>query len=318
MAISSEQALTTHPATSLPFDKNGQMPPWRPTPAFWLRRLSIALALALIALVYCITPMLMRDGPSLQTIGTAIVQNRCGTGGSQNDPITTACTLIVQFTSGGVSHSALLQRSLPFPVTLSEALVTYHERSLLGLSIFGHLVVTRLAAPTGQVLADQGTQIVADAQAQLPGGIPQAVALVLLLAAVFTFFYPWPVWKVRVNAEVLTMRAVEVRNAERLPRRRYLATLRWQTNILMQQEVKLPGKLYHRLCPGDRVLLTYEHLRSGAFKALRTHLPRSRKGWLAPDVMQLGALTPWRWRWLFIALLWLEIPVSLLLLAAVS
>ncbi len=317
MAISSEQSLTTYLATSLPFDKNGQMPPWRPTPAFWLRRLSIALALALIALVYFITPMLMRDGPSLQTIGTAIVNNGCSPGGL-SDPITATCTLMVQFTSNGVNHSARLQRSLPFPSTLSEALVTYHERSLLGLSAFSHLVVTRVATPSGQVLTGQGVQIVADAQAQLPGGIPQAVALAVLLAAVFTFFYPWPAWKVRVNAEVLAMRVVEVRNADHLPRQRHLATLRWQTSILMKQEVRIPGKLSRRLRPGDRVLLTYEHLRSGTFKALRVHLPQSHKGWLAPDAMQIGALTPWRWRWLFIALLWLEIPVSLLLLAAVS
>ena len=319
MAISSETPLTTHPAASLPFDKHGQMPPWRPTPAFWLRRLSIALALALIGLVYFITPMLMRDGPSVQAVGSAMVDNHCGaTSSGQSDPITPHCTVTVHFISSGVAHSAWLQQPVPFPVTPSEALITYHERSLLGFSRFGHLVVTRIVAPTGELLTNPGAQIIADAQAQLPAGILQAVALVILLAALLTFFYPWPAWKVRVNAEVLAMREVEVHSAEHLPRRRHLAMLRWQTNILMQHEVRIPGRLYRRLRPGDAALLTYEHLRSGAFKALRVHLPHSRKGWLPPGVIQIGALTPWRWRWLLIGLLWLEIPVALLLLATVS
>ncbi|HEU5368189.1 MAG TPA: hypothetical protein VFU69_06980 [Ktedonobacterales bacterium] len=320
MAISSEQPLTAHPATSLPFDVAGHMPPWRPTPAFWLRRLSIALALILIALVYFITPTLMRDGPSMQAAGVAGVDNRCASSSaSQNSPIGAGvCVLIVQFPQGGAAHEARLQQAAPFPGSLTTLLVTYHQRSLLGFTGLGHLVVTRIAAPDGQAFTEQGTQIIADAQTQLPPGLPQAVALVILLAGLFTFFYPWPVWKVRVNAEVVAMRQIEFHNAERLPVKRSLATLGWQTNRPMQHEVHIPGKLYRRLRPGDHVILTYEHLRSGAFKALRVHLPGSHKGWLVPGVIQVGALTPWRWRWLVIGLLWLEIPLSLLLLTKIS
>jgi hypothetical protein len=320
MAISSEQPLTAHPATSLPFDVAGHMPPWRPTPAFWLRRLSIALALILIALVYFITPTLMRDGPSTQVAGVAEIDNRCvSSSASHSAPIGVGvCVLTVQFPQGGMTHVARLQQAAPFPGSLSTLLVVYHQRSLLGFSGLGHLVVTRIAVPNGQVLTEQDAQIIADAQTQLPPGLPQAVAVMILLAGVFTFFYPWPVWKVRVNAEVLAMRQIEFRNAEHLPVRRSLATLGWQTNRPMQYEVSIPGKLYRRLRPGDRVILTYEHLRSGAFKALRVHLPGSHKGWLAPGAIQVGALTPWRWRWLMIGLLWLEIPLSLLLLTKIS
>lgn len=320
MAISSEQPLIAQPATSLPFDVAGHMPPWRPTPAFWLRRLSIALALILIALVYLITPTLMRDGPSMQATGLAGIDNRCASSSaSQNTPIgAVVCVLTVQFPQQGAAHVARLQQSTPFPGSLTILLVTYHQRSLLGFTGLGHLVVTRIAVPDGQALTGQGTQIIADTQTQLPPGLPQAVALVILLAGLFTFFYPWPVWKVRVNAEVLAMRQIEFHNAERLPVRRSLATLGWHTNRSMQHEVHIPGKLYRRLRPGDHVILTYEHLRSGAFKALRVHLPGSHKGWLAPGVIQVGALTPWRWRWLMIGLLWLEIPLSLLLLTQIS
>ncbi len=296
------------------------MPPWHPTPAFWLRRLSIALALALIALVYFITPALMRDGPPMQTTGVAAIDNRCATSTSgQHDPaIAGACLLTVRFTHSGTEHVARLQHATPFPDNLTSLLVHYHQRSLLGFAPLGHLVVTSIAAPNGQVLTDQGASIIADTQTQIPAGLPQAVALVLLLAGVFTFFYPWPVWKVRVNAQVLALRQIEVLNAERLPIKRHLATLGWHTNIPMQHQVRIPGKLYRRLRPGSRVILTYEHLRSGAFKALRVHLPHSHKGWLAPGDIQIGALTPWRWRWLLIALLWLEVPLALLLLATVS
>jgi hypothetical protein len=316
MAISSGQPLISHPATSLPFDVAGHMPPWHPTPAFWLRRLSIALALILIALVYFITPMLMRDGPSFQATGVAAVDDRCGF--SQNDPAAGACILTVRFSLGGVEHVARLQQATPFPETLTTLLIAYHQRSLLGFTHLGHLVVTRIAAPSGLVLTSPGAQIMADTQTPLPPGLPQAVAVALLLAGIFTFFYPWPVWKVRVNAEIVAMRQIELRNREQLPMKRYLATLRWQTNIPLQHEVSIPGKLYRRLRPGNRAILTYEHLRSGAFKALRVHLPRSSKGWLAPGDIQVGALTPWRWRWLLIGLLWLEVPLSLLLLAMVS
>ncbi|HEY7349963.1 MAG TPA: hypothetical protein VH599_16720 [Ktedonobacterales bacterium] len=320
MAISSEQPLTAHPATSLPFDVAGHMPPWRPTPAFWLRRLSIALALALIALAYFITPTLMRDGAPMQASALAAVDNRCAdhNPGESDPAIAGACILTVHFTQDGANHVARLQHATPFPDTLSTLLVIYHQRSLLGLPDLGHLVITSISAPNGQVFTDQGTQISADTQTQIPAGVPQAVALAILLAGVFTFFYPWPVWKVRVNAEVVAMRQIEFRNRERLPMKRHLATFVWHTNIPMQREVSIPGKLYRRLRPGDSAILTYEHLRSGAFKALRVHLPRSRKGWLAPGVIQVGALTPWRWRWLLIGLLWLEIPLSLLLLATVS
>jgi hypothetical protein len=320
MAVSSQQPLTAHPATSLPFDVSGHMPPWHPTPAFWLRRLSIALALVLIALAYFITPLLMREGAGVQTTGAAAVDNRCSANSpAQNDPATaSACILTVQFMQGNASHVARLQQATPFPNDLTNLLVVYHERSLLGLTHLGHLVVTRITAPDGQVLTDQGTQIMVDTPTQIPMGLPQAVALVLLLAGAFTFFYPWPAWKLRVNAEVIGMRQIEINHEAHLPVKRSLATLRWHTNIPMQQEVGIPGKLYRRLRPGDHAILTYEHLRSGAFKALRVHLPRSGKGWLAPDVIQVGALTPWRWRWLLIGLLWLEIPLSLLLLATVS
>ena len=319
MAISSEQPLIAHPAASLPFDVAGHMPPWRPTPAFWLRRLSIALALALVALVYLITPALMRNGPPAQTTGNATADNQCSAGGSaQDNAALAACVLIVHFTQSGAEHVVRLQSAAPFPLAISEVLIAYHERSLLGFSLLGHLVVTRIATPGGQALTSQGTPISVDTQTQLPAGVPPAVAVVILLASLLIFFYPWPAWKVRVNAEVVAMRRVELRSEEDTPIRRHLATLRWETNIPMQQEVSIPGKLYRRLRPGDRTILTYEHLRSGAFKALRVHLPRSRKGWLAPGTIQIGALTPWRWRWLLISLLWLEIPLSLLLLATNS
>jgi hypothetical protein len=320
MAISSEQSITTHPVAALPFDAAGRMPPWRPTAAFWLRRLSIALALALIALVYFITPTLMRDGPSRQVLASATVANYCApaSGGQAGSAGASLCTLVVHFIQSDSSHIARLQRSTPFPDTISAALITYHERSLLGISLFGHLVVTRIATPTGQTLLNTGAQVLVDTQTQLPPNLPQAVALALLLAALLTFFYPWPVWKVRVNAEVVSMRRIEVRNRDHLPVQRHLARLRWQTSIFMEQEVSIPGRLYRRLRPGDHAILIYEHLRSGAFKALRAHLPRSRQGWLEPGTIQIGALTPWRWRWLFIAFLWLEIPVSLLLLSTIS
>jgi uncharacterized protein YjeT (DUF2065 family) len=318
MAISSEQSLQAHSATALPFDVAGQMPPWHPTPTFWLRRLSIALALVLVALVYFITPLLMRDGPSIQTTGTALVDNRCASLG-QNDPATAGiCLLTVQFLQAGAEHVARLQQATPFPNELTNLLVVYHQRSLLGFTGLGHLVVTRVAAPNGQILSTQGSVIIADTQTQMPTGLPQAVALVMLLAGVFTLLYPWPVWKVRVTAKVLAMRQIELTRAGQMPVKRSLASLGWQTNLPMQQEVRIPGKLYRRLRPGDHALLTYEHLRSGAFKALRVHLPDSRKGWLAPGMIQIGALTPWRWRWLLISLLWLEIPFSLLLLTRVS
>ncbi len=317
MAISSEQPLIAQPAASLPFDLAGHMPLWRPTPTFWLRRLSIAFALVLLALVYFITPALMRDGAAVQTSGFATIDNQCSPD-VNGVALATSCALTVHFTQGGAEHTARLQRASPLPDTLDAVLITYHQRSLLGFPIFSHLVVTRIATPAGQVFTDQGTAIIADAQTQLPAGIPQAVALVLLLAGLLTFFYPWPVWKVRVNAEVVRMRRVEVRSGARPPTRRYLATLKWQTNIHMQHETPIPGKLYRRLRVGSHAILTYEHLRSGVFKPLRVHLPRSRKGWLEPGVVQIGALTPWRWRWLFIGLLWLEIPLALLLLSSIS
>ena len=320
MSISSEQSITTHPVATLPFDAAGRMPFWQPTPTFWLRRLSIALALALIALVYFITPTLMRDGPSRQVLASATVANYCSTASASQAGATGAslCVLVVHFIQSNSSHIAQLQRSTPFPNTISEALITYHVRSLLGIPFLGHVVVTRIATPTGQTLINTGAQVLVDTQTQLPPNLPQAVSLALLLGALLTFFYPWPVWKVRVNAEVVSMRRIEVRNHDRLPAQRHLARLRWQTNIPMQQEVSISGRIYHRLRPGDHAILTYEHLRSGAFKALRVHLPRSRRGWLEPGTIQIGALTPWRWRWLFIAFLWLEIPVSLLLLATIS
>jgi|GEM_PF-2273134 len=319
MAISSDQPLIAHPAASLPFDIAGHMPLWRPTPAFWLRRLSIALALVLLALVYFITPTLMRDGAATQTSGFATIDNRCSPSSVDLSVVpTTSCALTVHFTQDGAEHTARLQRAAPFPDILNTVLIIYHQRSLLGFPLFSHLVVTRIATPDGQVFTDQGTPIIADAQTQLPTGIPQAVALVLLLAGLLTFFYPWPVWKVRVNAEVVAMRRVEMPSGTRPPTQRYLATFKWQTNILMQHEAPLPGKLYRRLRVGAHAILTYEHLRSGAFKPLRVHLPRSRKGWLEPGVVQIGALTPWRWRWLFIGLLWLEIPLALLLLSSIS
>lgn len=320
MAISSEQSISTHPVATLPFDAAGRMPPWRPTPTFWLRRLSIALALTLIALVYFITPTLMRDGPSRQVRASVTVANYCApaSAGQPGAAGASLCVLIVHFIQSNSRHIAQLERATPFPDTISEALITYHERSLLGIPLFGHLVVTRIATPTGQTLINTGVQVLVDAQSQLPANLPQAVALALLLGALLTFFYPWPVWKVRVNAEVVSMRRIEVRNRDRLPAQRHLARMRWQTSIPMEQEVSIPGRLYRRLHPGDQALLTYEHLRSGVFKALRVHLPRSRRGWLAPDTIQIGALTPWRWRWLFIAFLWLEVPLSLLLLSTIS
>ncbi len=320
MAISSQQPPAPHPATSLPFDVAGHMPPWRPTPAFWLRRLSIAGALTLIALVYFITPALMRDGAAMGATGVAAVDNRCADNSpGQNDAASAgACILTIRFTENGTDHVARLQRATPFPDNLTTLVIVYHQRSLLGFAHVGHLVITSITTPDGQALTEAGAQISADTQTQLPAGLPQAVAIVLLLAGVFTFFYPWPVWKVRVNAEVLAMRQIEVRSAEHLPVRRYLATLGWHTSIRMQHEVRIPGKLYRRLRPGSRAILTYEHLRSGAFKALRVHLPRTRKGWLEPDEIQVGALTPWRWRWLLIGLLWLEVPLALFLLATVS
>ena len=294
------------------------MPPWHPTTTFWLRRLSIALALALVALVYFITPLLMRDDVFVQTTGSAAVDNRCARNADQNDQTTaTACILTVEFPQGGAEHVARLQRAAPFP-DLTSLLVVYHQRSLLGFTSLGHLVVTRIAVPGGQVLSDQGAAIIADTQTQIPAGAPQGLALAILLAAVFTLFYPWPVWKVRVNAEVLSMRQIELPNAEQAPLKRSLATLGWHTNLPMQHEVSIPGNLYRRLRPGDHAILTYEHLRSGAFKPLRVHLPGSAKGWLAPGVIQIGALTPWRWRWLWVSLLWLEIPLSLFLLTKVS
>lgn len=318
MAVLSEQSLTAHPATSLPFDGAGQMPPWRPTPTFWLRRLSIALALVLIALVYFITPTLMRNGVPMQTMGVAAVDNGCAASSLGQSASAGICILTVHFTQGGADHVARLQQGTPFPENLNTLLVSYYQRSLFGLTHLGHLVVTRITTPDGRVFTAQGTQLIPDTQTQLPAGLPQGVALMILLAGVFTFFYPWPAWKVRVNAEVLAMRQIEIHNAERLPVKRHLATLGWHTNIPMQHEVRIPGKLYRRLRPGDHAILTYEHLRSGTFKALRVHLPRSRKGWLTPGVIQIGALTPWRWRWLLIGLLWLEIPLALLLLATIS
>lgn len=320
MALSSEQSISTHPVAALPFDTAGRMPLWRPTPTFWLRRLSIALALALIALVYLITPTLMRDGPSRQVVASATVANTCSSASANQATSAGAslCVLIVHFIQSNSSHIAQLERSTPFPDSISEALITYHERSLLGFPLFGHLVITRIATPTGQALINTGAQVLVDTQTQLPANLPQAVSLALLLGALLTFFYPWPVWKVRVNAEVVSMRRVEVRNRDRLPAQRHLARLRWQTSISIEQEVSIPGKLYRRLRPGDHAILTYEHLRSGVFKALRVHLPRSRRGWLESGSIQIGALTPWRWRWLFIAFLWLEIPISLLLLSTIS
>lgn len=325
MAISSQSPGIAHPAASLPFDAEGRLPPWRPTAAFWLRRLSIACVLALLAVIYFITPALMRDGPSVQVSGQATVFNGCGAASSgSTDSASATCTLIVHFLQGGTEHQAQLQQSFPFPLASLEgeksydALVTYHRRSLLGFAALGHLVITSVAMPNGPTLLPPGEQIISDTWTQLPSGSSQAIALLMLLGALLTFFYPWPVWKVRVNAEVLSMRKVELRNRDGLPIRQHLATLRWQTSIPMQEEVRIRGRLYRHLRPGDGVLLTYEHLRSGAFKALRVSLPRSRKGWLPPGTIQIGALTPWRWRWLFIALLWLEVPLSLLLLALVS
>ncbi len=326
MAISSQSPGLTQPAASLPFDAEGKLPPWRPTAAFWLRRLSIACVLALLAVIYFITPSLMRDGPSVQVPGQATVLNECGANSTAASSGSTSatCTLIVRFLQSGTEHQAQLQQNTPFPFTSQEgersydALVTYHQRSLLGFSALGHLVITRVAMLNGPTLLQPGEQLISDTWTQLPSGSSQAIAVLMLLGALLTFFYPWPVWKVRVNAEVLSMRKVELRNRDGLPIRQHLATLRWQTNITMQEEVRIRGHLYRRLRPGDGVLLTYEHLRSGAFKALRVSLPRSRKGWLPPGTIQIGALTPWRWRWLFIALLWLEVPLSLLLLALVS
>lgn len=320
MAISSEQALSAHPASTLPFDAAGQMPPWHPTPVFWLRRLSVALALVLVALVYFVTPLLMRDSTSIQATGVAAIDNRCANFSptQQGAARTGVCMLTVQFLQGSAAHVARLQQQTPFPEHLTTLLVIYHQRSLLGFPDVGHLVVTRIIAPGGHVLSSQGTEIIADVQTQIPAGLPQGMALVLLLAGIFTCFYPWPVWKVRVNAEVVAMRQIEFRNAEQMLVRRSLATLSWHTNRPMQQEVAIPGKLYRRLRPGDHTILTYEHLRSGAFKALRVHLPDNRQGWLTPGAIQIGALTPWRWRWLLISLLWLEIPLSLFLLAKVS
>jgi hypothetical protein len=325
MAISPSPPSTSHPAASLPFDEEGKLPPWHPTPAFWLRRLSIACVLALLAIIYVITPTLMRDGPSLRVPGQATVMNGCGattpaTGGSTS----ATCSLVVHFLQSGTEHQAQLQQSFPFPLTSQaseksyEALVTYHRRSLLGFAPLGHLVVTSITLPNGLTLLQPGEQLISDTWTQLPAGSSQALALLVLLGALLTFFYPWPVWKVRVNAEVLSMRKVELHNRDGLPIRQHVATLRWQTNKTMQEEVRIRGRLYRRLRPGDGVLLTYEHLRSGAFKALRVSLPRSRKGWLPPGTIQIGALTPWRWRWLLIGLLWLEIPLSLLLLSMIS
>lgn len=295
------------------------MPSWHPTPTFWLRRLSIALALMLIALIYFITPTLMRDGSSRQVLASATVANACVPGGGQvNSAGETFCVLAVHFIQSDSSHIARLLRSTPFPASISEALITYHQRSLLGMPLLGHLVITRVALPSGQPLTGGGTQILLDTQTQLPPALLQVVALGLFLGALLTFFYPWPAWKVRLRAEVVRMRRVEVRTRERLPVHRHLVTLRWQTNIPMEHEVSIPGRLYRRLRPGDQAILTYEHLRSGAFKALRVHLPRSRRGWLPPGTIQLGALTPWRWRWLMIAFLWLEVPLALILLATVS
>ncbi len=295
------------------------MPPWRPTPAFWLRRLSIAMALALIALVYLLTPAMMRDGPAQQVRASATVINQCTPGNASKARTSgSLCVLIVHFIQSNASHIAQLQRATPFPPTINEALITYHERTLLGIPFLSHLVITRIALPGGQTLADEHTLITVDTQTQLPPGIPQAVAIGLLLGALLTFFYPWPVWKVRVNAEVIAMRRVAVRRPDGQTTQRHLATLRWQTSIPLEHEVSLPGRLYRRLRPGDSALLTYEHLRSGAFKALRVHLPRSHRGWLPPGVIQIGALTPWRWRWLVIAFLWLEVPISLFVLAMVS
>jgi hypothetical protein len=327
MAITSHPVPASHSAASLPFDNEGKLPPWHPTPAFWLRRLSIALALALLALIYLITPALMRDGPSAQVQGSATVFNGCGTNGStatSSSVSYTTCTLIVRFLQSGAEHQAQLQQNTPFPFSSAtgqasyDALVTYHQRTLLGFAALGHLVITHIAMLNGLTLLSPGEQLLADTWTQLPAGSSLAIALLVLLGALLTFFYPWPVWKVRVQAEVLSMRKIELRNRDGLPTRQHLATLLWQTNIAMQEEVRIRGRLSRRLRPGDGVLLTYEHLRSGAFKSLRVSLPRSRKGWLPPGIIQIGSLTPWRWRWLIIALLWLEIPLSLLLLATVS
>lgn len=319
MAISPEQSLRAHAVATLPFDVAGRMPPWHPTPVFWLRRLSIALALVLVALVYFVTPLLMRDSASIQATGSAQIDNRCAASLSQKGAAGAGtCLLTVQFLQGNAAHVARLQQDTPFPDNLTNLLVVYHQRSLLGLPGLGHLVVTRITAPGGLVLSSQGTEIIADTQTQIPAGLPQGMALALLLAGVFTFFFPWPVWKVRVKAEVLAMRQVEMRNAQQMIVRRSLVTLGWHTNQPMQHEVAIPGRLYRRLRPGDHVILTYEHLRSGAFKALRVHLPSHYQGWLATGVIQIGALTPWRWRWLLVSLLWLEIPLSLFLLAKVS
>lgn len=301
------------------------MPPWQPTAAFWARRLSIACALGLLALIYFVTPLLMRDGPSREAHGSATINNQCSlVGATQGNTLgASTCLLIVQFIESGSEYTARLQSATPFPLVNDadqsyEAIVTFHQRSLLGSSLLRHLVITRIAALNGPALTTPGEQINTNAMTQLPPGIQQVIAGLLLLGALLTFFYPWPVWKVRVNAKVDRMRRVELRNRDNLPIRRHLATLHWQTNIPMQQEVRIPGRLARRLRPGDAVILTYEHLRHGAFKSLRVSLPRGRKGWLPPGVIQIGALTPWRWRWLWIALLWLEIPLSLLLLASVS
>jgi hypothetical protein len=326
MAISSSPSSILHSAAALPFDAEGKLPPWHPTPIFWVRRLSIAGVLALLAVIYLITPALMRDGPSWEVPGQATVLNECSTSSppSSGSSGPATCTLIVRFSQSGIEHQAQLQQSTPFPLASQEseqsrdALVTYHQRSLLGFSLLGHLVITRVSMLNGPTLLKPGEQLISDTWTQLPAGSSQAIALLMLLGALLTFFYPWPVWKVRVNAEVLSMRKVELRNRDGLPIRHHVATLRWHTNIVMQEEVRIRGRLYRRLRPGDGVLLTYEHLRSGAFKSLRVSLPRSRKGWLPPGTIQIGALTPWRWRWLFIGLLWLEIPLSLLLLATVS
>lgn len=320
MAISSEQSLSAHAVASFPFDVAGRMPPWHPTSIFWLRRLSIALALVLVALVYFITPLLMRDSAPMRVTGSAQIDNRCAASspGQKGSVGTGVCLLTVQFVQGSAAHVARLQQETPFPTDLTNLLVVYHQRSLLGFPSLGHLVVTSITAPGGLVLSSQGAEIIADAQTQIPAGLPQGMALALLFAGVFTFFFPWPVWKVRVNAEVLAMRQVEVRNAQQMIVRRSLVTLGWHTNKPMQHEVAIPGRLYRRLCPGDHAILTYEHLRSGAFKALRVHLPSNYQGWLASGVMQIGALTPWRWRWLLVSLLWLEIPLSLFLLTQVS
>lgn len=326
MAISSYPPSISHSAASLPFDAEGKLPPWHPTPAFWLRRLSIACALALLAVLYLITPALMRDGPSAKVLGQATVFNGCDlyTGAASTSSLSATCTLIIHFLQSGTEHQAQFQQSTPFPLATQaseksyDAFVTYHQRSLLGFSPLGHLVITNVAMLNGPALLKPGEQLISDTWTQLPSGSSQAIALLMLLGALLTFFYPWPVWKVRVNAEVLSMRKVELRNHDGLPIRHHLATLRWHTNIAMQEEVRIRGRLYRHLRPGDGVLLTYEHLRSGAFKSLRVSQPRSRKGWLPPGTIQIGALTPWRWRWLFIGLLWLEIPLSLLLLATIS